>query len=204
MKAISRVQLAALAAVLAVQGHGVRAQDSQGQEGEGGARTPIACDFTVTGRNDPTVDVLALSNAVNGGGLSGEVTVCLSGTFDFGAGPPPAGQLLIAPAPAVTSLLIAGLADARGRRATIRNGVGPLTVGPAATVPTLSIANLRFENPEFAAISIARLDESVSITGVQVAGVRNRVLPAGSFRIGINVASGFAPIHGDVVIADNV
>src|SRR5262245_60772809 len=100
MSALEQLARAGLAvAVLSVSAQGVHAQDSQADDDK--APTPIACDFTVTGRNDPTVDVLALSNAVNGGGLSGEVTVCLSGTFDFGEGPPPAGQLQIAPAPAV-------------------------------------------------------------------------------------------------------
>jgi hypothetical protein len=204
MTTISRVQLAALAAALAAQAQGGYAQGLQAPQG--GEPAPIACDFSVTGQNDSAVDILALSNAVNAGGLSGDVTVCLSGTFDFGDGPPPAGQLLIAPAPAVTSLRIVGLTDARGRRATIRNGVLPLALRGAAPVPKLGIASLRFENPRGAAIHIERVDESLIIKGVQIAGARNQFFPALnlSTRIGINITSFGAAIHGDLVIADNV
>ena len=204
MKTISRVRLAALAAILSAQAQGAHAQ-SAAQSQWAGAQTPVACTLTVTGQNNSDVDVSAVTNAVTSGALSGAVTVCLTGTFDFGAGPPPAGSVLIAPAPAVTSLRIVGLTD-RGRRATIRNGAQPLTSPAPPTVARLSIENLRFENPAFTAILIAQVVDSLNISGVQIAGVQSLFFPQfnSSFHSGIIVSSLLAPIHGEITIADNV
>jgi len=47
----------------------------------------LPADVTVTGQNNPEVDAAAVSSAVNSEALSGDVTVCLAGTFDFGAPP---------------------------------------------------------------------------------------------------------------------
>ena len=102
---------------------------------------------------------------------------------------------------------IVGLDNANGKKATIRNGrqaLGKQGAGP----PIFSIENLRFEQPEFSAISIlgAGPASSIKISDVNIVGVRTFFFPGfnGRFREGIAMSTGLAPIGGDIEISNNV
>jgi hypothetical protein len=170
------------------------------------AAAQVACTVTVTGQNDPALDVPAVTSAVNAPTV-GESTVCLAGTFDFGPppAPPATSTISIAPPPTVSALHIVGLNDAKDRKATIRGGYQPLTLTPAATVATFSIENLRFVQPAFTAITILRGNGSVRIADVHIAGVQTFFVPAfnARFREGIAVTS-LLPVTGTVTIENSV
>src|SRR5262245_12327468 len=102
----------------------------------------VRCNVVIDGTGDPAQDVPAVTQAVNAPGLSGSVTVCLRGTFDFGEDLPTA-SLQISPAAAVTALTIAGLDDQQGHKAVIQRGVRPFTFPPGSTLARLVITNLR-------------------------------------------------------------
>jgi hypothetical protein len=151
------------------------------------AGAQVTCNSTVTGQNNPAVDAAAVQSATNQA-FVGDLTVCLQGTFDFGAPAPP-------------------LNDAQGKKATIRNGVQALTkqgLQPAI----FSIENLRFEQPQFSAVSIlgASPTSSIKVSGLSIVGVRTFFFPAfnGRFREGIVVSAGVSPIGGDIEISNNV
>jgi hypothetical protein len=171
------------------------------------AGAQVACTVTVTGLNDPAVDAAAVQSATNQA-FPGDLTVCLQGTFDFGAPVPPSvNSVSIVASPPTTGIHIVGLNDAQGKKATIRNGVQALSKfspNPA----TFSIENLRFEQPQFSAISIlgAGPASSIKISGVNIAGVRTFFFPAfnGRFREGIVVSTGVQPVGGDIELSNNV
>lgn len=171
------------------------------------AGAQVACTVTLTGQNDPAVDVAAVRSAVNQA-FVGDLTVCLQGTFDFGAPVPPSvNSVTIVASPLTTGIHIVGLNDAHGKKATIRNGAQALTKQTAQ--PTLfSIENLRFEQPLFSAISIlgAGPASSTKISDVNIVGVRTFLFPAfnARFREGISVSTALAPIGGDIEISNNV
>jgi hypothetical protein len=169
------------------------------------AQSPVDCQATVIGQNDAAVDAAAVAAAVNSPLATGDVTVCLSGRFDFGLAVP-AGNISVpvAPNPTVVALRIVGLDDANGQRATIRNGTQP--IGLVRPVPIFSVHNVRFVNPAYSAITMLTAGATVRIAGNHVAGVRS-FAPSGQpglFRNGITVTPVFAPISADVVIEDNV
>ncbi len=171
------------------------------------AGAQVTCTVTVAGQNDPAVDAAAVQSAVNQA-FVGDLTVCLQGTFDFGAPVPPSvNSVTILASPVTTGIHIVGLNDVHGKKATIRNGVQALT--KQTTQPTLfSIENLRFEQPQFSAISIlgAGPTSSIKISGVNIVGVRTFLFPAfnNRFREGIVVGTALAPIGGDIEISNNV
>jgi hypothetical protein len=163
------------------------------------------CTVTLTGQNDPAVDAAAVQSAVTQP-FPGDLTVCLAGTFDFGT--PPTGNISVSivTSPMTTGLHIVGLDDAQGRKAKIRNGVQALakfSPNPAS----FSIENLRFEQPQFSAISIlgASPVSSIKISGVSIVGVRSFLFPAfnARFREGIVVSSGPGAIGGDIEISNS-
>jgi hypothetical protein len=171
------------------------------------AGAQVICSVTVTGLNDPAIDAGAVQSAVNLAGV-GDHTVCLQGTFDFGTPPPGSiNSVTIITGPLVTGLHIVGLNDANGKKATIRNGVQSLTK-QGAQPPVFSIENLRFEQPQFSAISIlgAAPTGSIKISGVNIVGVRTFLFPAfnARFREGISVSSGITAVGGDIEISNNV
>jgi hypothetical protein len=138
----------------------------------------------------------------------GDNTVCLQGTFDFGVPPPGSiNSVTIITGPLVTGIHIVGLNDVNGKKATIRNGIQALTK-QGAQPPVFSIENLRFEQPQFSAISIlgAAPTGSIKISGVSIVGVRTFLFPAfnGRFREGIAVSSGITAVGGDIEISNNV
>jgi hypothetical protein len=167
----------------------------------------VTCTVTVTGQNSPAVDAAAVQSATNQA-FVGDLTVCLEGTFDFAPPVPPSQfSVAIVASPLTTSLRIVGLNNANGRKATIRNGRQALTklgAGP----PIFSIENLRFEQPEFSAISIlaAAPASSIKVSNLHIAGVRTFLFPAFNvrFREGIVVNSSLGPIDGDIEISNNV
>jgi Right handed beta helix region len=170
------------------------------------AARPVYCDVTVIGQEAQALDVPAVRSAINNPLLSGRVTVCLQGTFDFGIGAPP-NSVRIDPSAAVTELNIAGLDDDSGNKAAIRNGLQPLVFVSTSTLPALTIRNLRFERPRASAISIFRGDDLVEVSDVQIDGVVTQaVVQAGlTFRVreGIVVSSASTEVKGRVVIKDN-
>jgi hypothetical protein len=171
------------------------------------AGAQVACTVTLTGQNDPTVDVPAVQAAVNQA-FVGDLTVCLQDTFDFGAPVPPStNSVSIVASPLTTGIHIVGLNDAQGKKATIRNGTQALTkqtIRPSF----FSVENLRFEQPQFSAISIlgAGPANSTKVSGVTIVGVRTFFFPAfnARFREGIAVGTALAPIGGDIEISNNV
>ncbi len=171
------------------------------------AGAQVTCTVTVTGQDDPAVDAGAVQSAVNQA-FVGDLTVCLEGTFDFGAPVPPSvNSVTIVASPVTTGIHIVGLNDLHGKKATIRNGTQALT--KQTTRPTLfSIENLRFEQPQFTAISIlgAGPTSSIRISGVNIVGVRTFLFPAfnNRFREGIVMGTALAPIGGDIEISNNV
>jgi hypothetical protein len=172
-----------------------------------GAGAQVICTVTVTGQNDPAIDAGAVQSAVNLASI-GDNTVCLQGIFDFGAPLPPSiNSVTVITGPLVTGLHIVGLNDANGKKATIRNGVQSLTK-QGAQPPVFSIENLRFEQPQFSAISIlgAAPTGSIKISGVTIVGVRTFLFPAfnARFREGIAVSSGITAVGGDIEISNNV
>lgn len=171
------------------------------------AAAQVACTVTVTGQNDPAVDVAAVQSAANQA-FVGDLTVCLQGTFDFGAPVPPSvTSVTIVGNPLTTGIHIVGLNDASGKKATIRNGTQALAK-QSVGAPIFSIENLRFEQPAFSAISIlgAGPASSIKISGVTIVGVRTFFFAAfnGRFREGIVVSAGLAQIGGDIEISNNV
>ena len=172
-----------------------------------GARAQVSCTVTVTGQNNPAVDAAAVQSVVNQA-FVGDLTVCLEGTFDFGAPVPPSvNSVTIVASPFTTGVHIVGLNDAQGKKATIRNGTQSLTKQTTAPL-TFSIENLRFEQPAFTAISIlgAGPASSIKITGVDIVGVRTFLFPAfnNRFREGIVVGTALAPVGGEIEISNNV
>lgn len=172
----------------------------------------VDCDATVTGQNDPAVDVAAVTAAVNSPDLAGDVTVCLTGIFDFGLAPPsvPMFSVSIFGGPSMTSLRIVGLNSYFRKQATIRRGIQALTLRQTATLPSLTIENLRFEQPAFSAVSILRSIERVRISGLHIAGVTSHTIPTGPpapilmFREGIAVTAALGNIEGEIEISGNV
>ena len=169
------------------------------------AQEPVDCEVTVVGQNDATVDPAAVAAAVNSPLASGDVTVCLSGKFDFGLAVP-AGNISVPVAPnaTVVAVRIVGLNDANGQRATIRNGTQPM--GLVRPVPIFSVENVRFVNPAYSAITVLAAGATVRIAGNHVAGVRT-FAPSGQpglFRNGITITPVIGPIGADVFIEDNV
>jgi hypothetical protein len=193
MTKIDRLRAGAASAVIALSfAHIAHAQDS--------------CTVTVTGQNNPAVDVAAVQSAVNQAFV--DLTVCLQGTFDFGAPVPPSiNSVTISPSPVTTSVRVVGLEDSRGKKATIRNGVQALTKQGVQPV-SLSIENLRFEQPQFSAVSIlgAGPASSTKVSGLTIVGVRTFLFPAfnARFRDGIVVSSGVSAVGGDIEISNNV
>jgi hypothetical protein len=194
VKSIDLIRAAALSAVFAGLAQNAAAETPDGRA--------VKCTSTVTGQASAS-DIGAVAAAVNSSGLSGDVTVCLTGIFAFGW---PPYSLAVNPNPSVTALRIVGLRDAAGNQATIRGGFAPLNLAADATLPRLSIENLTFEHPAWAAIVIARANESVRIVGVHISGVQTFFFPRfnGSFREGIVVSSLNAAIGGDIDISGNV
>lgn len=171
------------------------------------AGAQVTCTVTVAGQNDPAVDVAAVQSATNQA-FVGELTVCLEGTFDFGAPVPPSqSSVTIVGSPFTTGLHVVGLNDARGKKATIRNGRQALTK-QSVGLPVFSIENLRFEQPEFSAISIlgASPASSIKISGINIVGARTFLFPAfnARFREGISISSALAPIGGDIEVSNSV
>jgi hypothetical protein len=171
------------------------------------AGAQVTCTMTVTGQNDPAVDVAAVQAAVNYPAY-GDTVVCLQGIFDFGTPPPgTTNSVTIAQGPSTTSLRIVGLDDSRGRKATIRNGIQALTKVTVAP-PFFSIENLRFEGPLFSAVSILGSGPigTLSLTGLQIVGVKTFFFPAFNlkFREAIAITSVVNPIAGDIDISNNV
>jgi hypothetical protein len=177
--------------------------------------------LTVNGQNDPAVDAAAVTAAVNSPALSGDVTVCLAGTFDFGPAPvgPPTFSVAIVGNPSMTSLRIVGLNSDFRTQATIRRGIQALTLHWTTTLPSVAIENLRFEQPALAAISILRSNEQVRISGVRIAGVLTHTFvvpiqppppppipPTATVRLreGIAVTAALGNIAGEIVITGNV
>jgi hypothetical protein len=171
------------------------------------AGAQVTCIVTVTGQNDPAIDAAAVQSATNQA-FVGDLTVCLEGTFDFGTPVSPSvNSVTIFASPFTTGIHIVGLNDVQGKKATIRNGRQALT--KQGLQPTLfSIENLRFEQPEFSAISIlgAGPASSIEISDVNIVGVRTFLFAAfnARFRDGIVVSSGLTPIGGDIEISNNV
>jgi len=171
------------------------------------AGAQVTCTATVTGQNDPTVDVPAVQSAVSAPAI-GETVICLQGIFDFGTPPPGTNNsVTIAQGPSAVSMHIVGLDDSRGKKATIRNGVQALTkvtIAPAF----FSIENLRFEGPLFSAVSILGSAPvgTVKLTGLQVIGVKTFFFQAFNlrFREGIAITSALNPVGGDIDISNNV
>jgi hypothetical protein len=171
------------------------------------AGAQVACTVTVTGQNNPAVDAAAIQNATNQA-FVGDLTVCLEGTFDLPPPVPPSQMsVTIVASPSTTSLRIVGLNNEHGRKATIRNGrqaLSKLGAGP----PIFSIENLRFEQPEFSAISLlgAGPASSMKVSNVNIVGVRTFLFPAfnGRFREGIVVTSGLQPVGGEIELSNNV
>jgi hypothetical protein len=176
------------------------------------AQYGVVCDLTVTGQNDPAVDVAAVTAAVNSPALVGDVTVCLAGTFDFGPAPPsvPTFSVSIFGGPSMTSLRIVGLNSYFRKQATIRRGIQALTLRQTSTLPSLTIENLRFEQPAFSAVSILRSNERVRISGLHIAGVASHTIPTSppapilKFREGIAVTAALGDIEGEIEISGNV
>ena len=167
------------------------------------ANSPVSCSVMVVGQNNSNVDVPAVNAAVNQPPVSGDVTVCLSGVFDFGS---TVESVVINPVAAVSALRIVGVSAANGAPATIRNGVLPVIMLPPATLPSLTIENLRFERPAFAAISILTANGYVRISGLQIAAAQTYLDPDLfnlTFREGI-VVSSVGPVTGEVEITNNV
>jgi hypothetical protein len=135
------------------------------------AGAQVTCTVTVTGQNNQAVDAAAVQAATNQA-FVGDLTVCLEGTFDFAPPIPPSQfSVAIAASPFTTSLRIVGLNNANGKKATIRNGrqaLSKIGAGP----PTFSIENLRFEQPEFSAISILGSGPatSIKVSNVNIVG----------------------------------
>jgi Right handed beta helix region len=171
------------------------------------AAGPVYCDVTVIGQEVPALDIPAVESAINNPLLSGKVTVCLQGTFDFGTGAPLASFARIDPPAAVGELNIAGLDDADGNKAAIKNGSQPLAFISTFSLPVLTIRNLRFEQPRISAISIFSGNELVEVSDVQIEGVvTGPIISGGSiFRIrqGIAVTSVLSEVKGRIVIKDN-
>jgi hypothetical protein len=171
------------------------------------AGAQVICTTTVTGLNDPAVDAAAVQSAMNQA-FVGDLTVCLQGTFDFGTPVPPStNSVTIVASPFTTGIHVVGLNDVHGKKATIRNGTQALT--KQGLGPTLfSIENLRFEQPQFTAISIlgAGPASSIKISDVNIVGVRTFLFQAfnARFREGISVTSGLAPVGGDIEISNSV
>ena len=171
------------------------------------AGAQVTCTVTVTGQNDPAVDASAVQSATNQA-FVGDLTVCLQGTFDFGAPVPPAViSVAISASPFTTALHVVGLNDTQGKKATIRNGVQALAK-QGAQPPIFSIENLRFEQPQFSAVSIlgAGPASNIKLSNLNIAGVRTFFFPAfnGRFREGIVVTTGVGPVGGDIEISNNV
>ena len=171
------------------------------------AGAQVACTVTVTGLNDPAVDAAAVQSATNQA-FVGDLTVCLEGTFDFAPPVPPSQfSVAIVASPFTTSLRIVGLNSAHGRKATIRNGRQALTkLGAGPSI--FSIENLRFEEPEFSAISLlgASPASAIKVSNVNIVGVRTFIFPAFNlrFREGIVANSALAAVGGVIEISDNV
>lgn len=167
----------------------------------------VYCDVTVIGQDVQALDVPAVQSAINNPFLSGRVTVCLQGTFDFGIGATPANFVSIDPSGAVAELNIAGLNDDSGNKAAIENGFQPLRFAPTSSLPVLTIRNLRFERPGASAISIFRGNEIVEVSDVQIDGVVTQAVLVGSLmttlREGIAVTSAYSEVSGRIVIKDN-
>jgi hypothetical protein len=171
------------------------------------ADSPVSCSVTVTGQNNSTVDLPAVQAAVNQPSASGDVTVCLAGVLDFGpVVPPTVISVNINPNPAVTSLRIVGLNAANGTKATIRNGILDLSVFAGPTLQSLTIANLRFEQPTYAAVAIFATNGLIRVSGLEIAGVRTYLDTSFnlSFREGIVVTSPLGSIAGEIDISGNV
>ena len=173
-----------------------------------GAGAQVVCTVTVTGLNDPAVDAAAVRAATNQA-FVGDLTVCLQGTFDFAPPVPPSqASVSVIASPTTTSLRIVGLNNPNGKKATIRNGRQALSkVGAGPQI--FSIENLRFEQPEFSAISIlgAGPTSTIKISDINIIGVRTFLFPGfnSRFREGIAISTGLpAPIGGDIEISNNV
>jgi hypothetical protein len=171
------------------------------------AGAQVVCTVTVTGQNDPAVDAAAVQAATNQA-FVGDLTVCLEGTFDFGTPVSPSvNSVSISVSPLTTALHVVGLNDLQGKKATIRNGRQALSKFGAAPL-IFSIENLRFQQPEFSAISLlgAGPESSIKISGVNIVGVRTFLFPAfnARFREGIVMSSGVGPVGGDIEISNNV
>jgi len=168
----------------------------------GFANSPISCGVTVVGQSNSSIDVPAVNAAVNQPPVSGEVTVCLSGVFDFGS---TVESVVINPGPTVTALHIVGVNATSGAQATIRNGILPVIMLPPATLPSLTIENLRFEKPAFAAVSILTANGYVRVSGLQIVASQTYLDPDLfnlTFREGI-VVSSVGPVTGEVDITNN-
>jgi hypothetical protein len=172
------------------------------------AGAQVVCTVTLTGQNDPAVDAAAVQSALIG--PVGDFTLCLQGTFDFGTPPAPSvNSVTIVASPLATGIHIVGLNDENGKKATIRNGRQAFTK-QAAELQALafSIENLRFEQPEFSAISIlgSGAASTIKISGVNIVGVRTFLFATfnNRFREGIVMGTALAPIGGDIEISNNV
>lgn len=171
------------------------------------AAAQVTCTLTVTGQNDPAVDVAAVQAAVSAPAI-GDTAVCLQGIFDFGTPPPGTNNsVTIAQGPGATSMRIVGLDDSRGKKATIRNGTQALTK-VTVSPPFFSIENLRFEGPTFSAVSILGAGPvgTLKLTGLNVVGVKTFFFPAFNLRLreAIAITSAVNPIGGDIDISNNV
>jgi hypothetical protein len=168
------------------------------------AQEPLVCQATVVGQNDPAVDPAAVAAAVNSPTATGDLTVCLSGTFDFGTAVPVNNMsVAVAPNVTVTAVRIVGLDNANGGRATIRNGTQSISL--VRPVPIFSVENLRFVSPAWSAITLLNAGQSVRLAGNNIAGVRT-FAPGGQpglFRNGITITPVIGPIAADIVIEDN-
>jgi hypothetical protein len=162
---------------------------------------------TVIGQDVQAIDVPAVRSAINNPLLSGRVTICLQGTFDFGIGPTPANFANIDPSGAVAEMNIVGLRDASGNKATIKNGFQPLAFVSTSALPVLTIRNLRFDQPRASAISIFRGNELVEVSDVEIDGVVTQAVVTGGLtftvREGILVSSASTEVKGRIVIKDN-
>jgi hypothetical protein len=172
-----------------------------------GAAAQVTCTLTVTGQNDPAVDVAAVQAAVSAPAI-GDTVVCLQGIFDFGTPPPGTNSsVTVAQGPSATSMRIVGLDDTRGKKATIRNGTQALTK-VTVSPPFFSIENLRFEGPTFSAVSILGAGPvgTLKLTGLNVVGVKTFLFPAFNvkFRNAIAISSALNTIAGDIDISNNV
>jgi hypothetical protein len=171
------------------------------------AGAQVTCTVTVTGQNDPTVDAAAVQSATNQA-FAGDLTVCLQGTFDFGAPVPPSvTSVTIFASPVTTAIHVVGLNDVHGKKATIRNGVQALAK-QGAQPAVFSIENLRFEQPQFSAVSIlgAGPASSIKLSDLNIVGVRTFFFAAfnARFREGIVVTTSVSPVGGDIEISNNV